>query len=214
MEQRCTCGAVLPDNARFCHRCGKPQYAEDIERITAETVSEPVQAPLLPPTTTQPIESASAISFANSRAVIISLLVAAGAMVAFLPIALLAAPMFPVFLCAIGFFAVRFYKGRSAETLSTTAGARLGWMTGLWLFVVMVILMTLTALLVSSTDGWEQLRTTWARVPQASPLLALTQHDFLMQLLRTVPFLFFLLTLLPGLGGILGAKFWARRRSS
>ena len=180
--------------------------------MEAETVSTPVQAPLQPPAT--PLETTSAISFGNSRAVIISLLVAAGAMVAFLPVALLAAPLFPVFLCAVGFFAVRFYKGRSAETLSTTAGARLGWMTGLWLFVVMVVLITLTAILVSSTDGWQQLRITWARVPQASPLLALSQHDFLMQLLLTVPFLFFLLTLLPGLGGILGAKFWARRRSS
>ena len=22
----CTCGAQLPPDARFCHKCGKPQY--------------------------------------------------------------------------------------------------------------------------------------------------------------------------------------------
>lgn len=177
-----------------------------------EQSSAPLQAPLQPPSIAA--EPSAVISFTNSRAVVISLLVAAGAMVGFLPLALLAAPLFPFFLCAVGFFAVRFYKGGSVENLSTTAGARLGWMTGLWLFVVVVVMITLTAAFVSSQEGWEQLRTTWAKVPQASQLLTLTQHDFLMQMLLTVPFSFFLLTLLPGLGGILGAKFWARRRSS
>ncbi|MBV9294668.1 MAG: zinc-ribbon domain-containing protein, partial [Acidobacteriaceae bacterium] len=23
MQQRCTCGAILPEDARFCHKCGK-----------------------------------------------------------------------------------------------------------------------------------------------------------------------------------------------
>jgi hypothetical protein len=41
----------------------------------------------------------------------------------------------------------------------------------------------------------------------------MSQHDILMQMLVELPISFFLLTLLPGLGGILGAKF-PRRRSS
>lgn len=175
-------------------------------------VSAHVQAPLQPPSEAR--APAVSISFTNSRAVTISLLVAAGAMIGFLPLALVAAPLFPFFLCAVGFVAVRFYKGRSAEMLNTAAGARLGWMTGLWLFVVTVVMITITALFVSNPDNWQHLRSTWAKVPQASPLLNLSQHDFLMQMLYTVPFSFFLLTLLPGLGGMLGAKFWGRRRSS
>ena len=212
MEQRCTCGAVLPNDARFCHKCGKPQNAEDIERLEAEPVRRPVQGPLEPPSATG--DNSAAITFKNSRAVLTSLFVAAGAMLCFFPLALLAAPLFPLFLCAVGFVAVRFYNGRSAETLSTGAAARLGWMTGLWLFVVVVVVITLTAVFVSSQEGWEQLRVNFARAPQAAQLMKMTQHDFLIQMLITVPFAFFLLTLLPGLGGMLGAKFWARRRSS
>ena len=40
------------------------------------------------------------------------------------------------------------------------------------------------------------------------------QHDFLVRLLTNLPFFFFLLTLLPGLGGMLGAKSAPRRRPS
>ena len=28
MPEFCTCGAELPPDARFCHRCGKPQREE------------------------------------------------------------------------------------------------------------------------------------------------------------------------------------------
>src|SRR5579872_904608 len=27
----CTCGATLPPDARFCHKCGKPQREEDVQ---------------------------------------------------------------------------------------------------------------------------------------------------------------------------------------
>ena len=40
---RCTCGAALPEDARFCHKCGKPQYEEDIARLNA--VDEPPPPP-------------------------------------------------------------------------------------------------------------------------------------------------------------------------
>lgn len=154
------------------------------------------------------------ISFKNSRAVLISLLVAAGAMICFLPLALVAAPLFPLFLCAVGFVAVRVYKGRSPEPLTTSAGARLGWMTGLWIFLVTAVLLALTSVIVASPTGWEQLRAAWGQVPQTAKLLDLSQHDLLMQMLTMLPFSFLLLTLLPGLGGILGAKFLTRRRPS
>ena len=135
-------------------------------------------------------------------------------MVCSFPIALLAPPLFPIFLCAVGFVAVRIYKGRSAESLSTSAGARLGWMTGLWIFVVFAILLALSAITIANPELWQQLQATWARVPQTAPLTSLSQHDFLVRLLVMFPFFFFLFTLLPGLGGILGAKFpWPKRSS-
>lgn len=212
MEPRCTCGAVLPPDARFCHRCGKPQYAEDVARL-----EEQERQAAIPPTPAAEttLAEASAITFRNSRAVFISLVVAAVGLLGSLVLALAAAaPLFPVFLCAVGFFAVRFYNGGSPARLSTSAGARLGWMTGLWLFVVVALMVAIVILFGSSQQGWEQMQATFARTQQAPELLKLTQHDFLVQMLLFVPFSFILLTMLPGLGGIIGAKFWARRRSS
>lgn len=212
MESRCTCGVVLVDDSRFCHKCGKPQFEEDVIRLRElEAPIAPVQAAIQPPGLEGKL-ALGGISFRNSRAVLISLLVATGAMVCFLPIALIAAPLFPIFLCAVGFVAVYIYRRGAKEPLSTSAGARLGWMTGLWIFLVTAILLAMTALVISSPAGWEQLRAAWAQVPQTAKLLALSQHDLLMQMLVMLPFSFLLLTLLPGLGGILGAKLSTRRR--
>jgi hypothetical protein len=212
VQPSCTCGAILPEDARFCHKCGKPQFEENIAALNSEQEPESIQTAPKPSTISNapPV----GISFKNSRAVVISLVVAAGAMLCFFPIALLAPPLFPVFLCAVGFVAVRVYKGRSAEALSTSAGARLGWMTGLWIFLVFAVLLALSAIMVASPELWQQLQETWARLPQTAPLTSLSQHDFLVRLLVMFPFFFFLFTLLPGLGGILGAKLTLRKRTS
>jgi hypothetical protein len=212
VEQRCTCGAVLPDDARFCHKCGKPQWEDDIARIGAQEASPaPVQSPAMPSTVGP---TAPGISFRNSRAVLVSLIVAAGALVAFMAISLLVPALSPLVLCAAGFTAARVYRRQSDEPLTTAAGARLGWMTGLWLFLVVAILCALVALVVANPEAWQQLKAAWSQLPQASKLLNLSQHDFVMQLLVSLPFSFLFLTLLPGLGGMLGARMSAGRRSS
>lgn len=208
-QQRCTCGAILPDDARFCHKCGKPQYEEDIARLAEPPPATPVQAPILPPLATTP----PSISFKNSRAVLISLVVAAGTFFGSGAAVLVSPLLFPVILCAGGFASARLYRRQSAEPITATAGARLGWMTGLWLFAIIAMLSAVTAIYISSPQGWEQVRAVWAQVPEVSKLLV-NQHDFLMRLLINLPFFFFLLTLLPGLGGMLGAKSAPRRRPS
>ena len=210
MEQRCTCGAVLPEDARFCHKCGKPQYEEDIARLSAlESAVTPTPVPPSPASS----RPGPGISFKNSRAVLVSLVVAIGALVCVVALGLFLPPLVPIFLCAAGFVAVRLYRGQSAETLSTAAGARLGWMTGLWLFLVVFLICGISAIYVSSPEGWQQVRAAWDQLPKSTKLPD-SQHDFLMQILIGLPFSFFLLTLLPGLGGILGAKISARRRPS
>ena len=85
-------------------------------------------------------------------------------------------------------------------------------MTGLWLFLIIAILSAITAIYVSSPQGWQQIQAMWSQVPEVSKILV-NQHDFLMRLAINLPFFFFLLTLLPGLGGMLGAR-TARRRPS
>lgn len=122
-------------------------------------------------------------------------------------------PLFPIVLCAAGFAATRLYNQKAKQPLNTAAGARLGWMTGLWLFLAVAVMFAIAAVVVSNAQGWEQIKAIWAQVPQASKLVSMSQHEFLMQLLIDLPFFFLLFTLLPGLGGILGAKFPGRRSS-
>ncbi len=209
MNPRCTCGAILPEDARFCHKCGKPQYEEDIARLGGQ---EPVPAPVLasvPP----PLPAASGVSFRNSRAVWITFLVAAVTLLAMVTVTLLFQPLFPIVLCGGGFSATLLYNQNAKQPLTTAGAARLGWMTGLWLFLAFALMLAVMAIAISSPQGWEQIKAVWAKIPQAAALASMTQHELLMQLLIALPVFFLLFTLLPGLGGILGAKF-PRRRSS
>lgn len=149
----------------------------------------------LPP----PVPSAAGISFKNSRAVWISVLVAGATLIVSVAIGLLLPPLFPVVLCGAGFAATMLYNGQSGQALSTAGGARLGWMTGLWMFLIFALMFALMALVIASPEGRQQAKTMSAQLPQASKLmLSLSPHDFLMQLLLEIPFFFFLLTLLPG----------------
>ena len=81
MPEFCTCGAQLPPDARFCHKCGKPQY--DYPGITEETVE-----PAPPPVTAAPAEPAVQppleISFHNRLAVRIGFLAALMAVLPFM----------------------------------------------------------------------------------------------------------------------------------
>lgn len=176
------------------------------------SATETVPAPVLPAGSSVST-TATGVSFRNSRAVWITIVTAAVTLVAMPILGLLFAPLSPIVLCAAGFFATRLYNQKASQPLNAAGAARLGWMTGLWLFVAVALLFALLALVVSDADTWSQLQAAWRQIPQASKLVSMSQHDILMQMLIELPIAFFLFTLLPGLGGILGAKF-PRRRSS
>jgi hypothetical protein len=143
----------------------------------------------------------------------ITFAVAAVTLVAMIALGFLFPPLFPIVLCAAGFVATRLYNQKSTQPLTAAAAARLGWMTGFWLFLAVALMFAMAAIVISNPAGWEQIKSIWGQVPQAAKLVSMSQHDVLMQLLIDLPFFFLLFTLLPGLGGILGAKF-PRRRSS
>jgi len=168
-------------------------------------------APVLPDPPALP--GASGVSFRNSRALWITFFVAAVTLVAMIILGFLFLPLFPVVLCGAGFAATRLYNQKAKQPLTAAGAARLGWMTGLWLFLAVAVMFAMVAIVVANPQSWEQIKSIWAQVPQASKFVSMSQHEFLMQLLIDLPFFFLLFTLLPGLGGILGAKF-PRRRSS
>src|SRR3974377_372953 len=107
MPETCTCGAELPPNALFCHKCGKPQRdipAPEIEGNVYPTAAPPFTPP--PP----PEPQALPLTFSNPTAVRIALLAAVSAtLLSFLvPI---------VNWIAAGFFTAIFYRRKTGSNL-------------------------------------------------------------------------------------------------
>lgn len=114
---------------------------------------------------------------------------------------------------AAGFFAAVLYKGRSAQPLTAAGGARLGWMTGLCLFAVFAVVGAIVSVYLVSPAGSELIKQLRA-MPQFSKITIDNPHDLLMNMLVSAIPTFFMVTLLPGLGGMLGAKLSTRGRPS
>lgn len=134
MPEYCTCGAQLPPDARFCHKCGKPQRDEPL----LDAAEIPLQSIPSPPAALAPPE----IGFHNKLAVRIAFLVGA------LTFVLSSLPLPPyvgmIWLLAAGFVSVLLYRRRSGQSLSVRSGARMGWITGLCCFVIFTVIFTLS----------------------------------------------------------------------
>ena len=211
MPDFCTCGVQLPPDARFCHKCGKPQY--DYPGFEQEAVDEtppPLPAPAIRP---QP-----EITFHNRLAVRIGFLIA---LLAFLPFLLLQAiPFLPAVVAFLtGFLAVFSYSRLSGQSLSVRSGARMGWITGLFSFGILAVFITLSMVLLA-TEGralLEKMRDyqspfIHANSEQIEALSKLLQDPatFALSILGALLLFFIMLTALPVLGGALGAKVFAK----
>jgi hypothetical protein len=196
----CTCGAQLPPDARFCHKCGKPQREEDVPVEESPVV-------VLPPA---PVAAEPPpISFRNAIAVRVAL--ATG-----IPMFLLSAVAGPLALAvpvAGGFFAVYLYRRRTGQPLTVLAGARLGWISGIIVFAIVTVVLTLVMLMLSQPDFVQSMRDQMAKMSSISQDELTKRID----LLRTPSGLalglldtFLSYTLLTALGGAVGAKFLSR----
>ena len=204
MPEHCSCGAQLPDDARFCHKCGKPQRDEpavhQFELPTSETL---LAAPV---TLTTPI----APSFHHPVAVRIGLLVASVATLLFL-----AVPFgFVIWLPAAGFISVYLFRRRTGQSLSVRGGARMGWIAGILSFLILTVLFTMNAVALASRPGGLAGSFREELVARSMPS---EQLDAVMKLLvnplyQALLYLFFLLILFTVIavfctaGGALGAK--------
>ena len=201
----CTCGAQLPPDARFCHKCGKPQY--DYPGV-AEEPSEPVAAPAAVPTVQTPPE----ISFHNRMAVRIGFLAALMAVLPFL--LLLPVPLLSWLVAFLaGFLAVFIYSRLTGQVLSMRSGARMGWITGIFSFTFATAFFTITMVAISSQgkiadffrEHQDQLH---LRADQLAAMTKLLDDPAQLAgiIVVTLLLLFIMLTALPMLGGALGAK--------
>ncbi|MBI3278949.1 MAG: zinc ribbon domain-containing protein [Acidobacteria bacterium] len=206
MAGYCTCGAKLPEDARFCHKCGRPLY----ELVPPEAEEQPVQRPVEPQSISVPLPGERPqISFRNPTAVRVGLLTAALMCILF-PFAAVM-PLGPFFqlllLLGGGFWSVWVYNRRSHVFLTPAHGMRLGWIAGLFAFVIAVVLFTISMIGLSMGPGLGALRDLLAEQGNAEMLDEAVR--FLQSPAGIVMVLFvnfFFLTLLPALGGALGAK--------
>ncbi|MGH9632110.1 MAG: hypothetical protein ACRD7E_27715 [Bryobacteraceae bacterium] len=168
-----------------------------------------------PPQEAKPAaEKPKAISFRNSAAVRVGFL--AGGIVSLLislPMPVYVAAMWQfTLLLAGGFLSVYMYRRRTGESLNVRSGARMGWMTGVFCFVIMTVLFTVSIITIASGEGLSSFfrdivstRGTPDLVDQFNDILE--SPTGVASLLFGILLMFFvMLTLLPAVGGALGAK--------
>ena len=193
MSRTCSCGATLPDDARFCHRCGKPLYEEPV-----------VQGEAPPPETrVAPAPSESAINLSDPIALRTALSVAGITVlleIAVRPLVLLA-PLLG------GFLAVMLYARRTGRYLSVSEGARLGWITALMnVLIATVLLSVFMAINGSAIINMirDQMKTQGVPLEQQQ-FLSTTSGLITFALFMWI-FVFGFTTLMHLAGGALGAK--------
>jgi len=195
----CTCGAELPPEARFCHKCGRPLRAEDVARLDSEAApAAPEQLVLTAP------------SFRNPVAVRIGLLAASLATL----LNLLLVYGFVIWLVAAGFLSVFLFSRRTGQFLSVRAGARMGWITGILSFFIVTILFTISLVSIASRNGGlagfyrEQMGGMVTRDPNIEQAIRLldTPGGQATLFVTSLLLLFTIITVFCTAGGALGAK--------
>src|SRR6266436_5772969 len=203
MPESCTCGAQLPPDARFCHKCGKPQRDEPEARMLAEESAPPtIAAPLVEAAPPVPL------GFRNPVALRVGLL-AAALMCLTMMIPVVQYKYGPL-LCWLGagYLSVWIYKRRTGQRLNVLGGARMGWITGLLSCGLLTLLFALLMVAIQQAGGLEALKSglkdfavQQSRVDEAIKVL---QNP--LAILRSLAEMFVLLTLTCMAGGALGAK--------
>jgi hypothetical protein len=208
VAEYCTCGAELPPDARFCHKCGKPQRDEPaIEQ--PEAAAAP---PAAPPQATPP--PPPGIGFRNPLAFRIGIL---SAMLALL-LTMVLVEAWPLWLAAAGFLGVYLYGRRSGQSMTTRNGAKMGWITGVFSFGVISLPFTVAYVQeITGPDHLNRMRqqlTSFA-FPAAvqDQVIAFLQTPLgiTTQVVTLLVMLFVMLTLFPLIGGLLAAKVLGRK---
>jgi hypothetical protein len=202
----CTCGAELPPDARFCHKCGKPQREEPNFAPEEPPPGALEQHAATPVAAVSPPE----IGFHNSLAVRVGFL--AGSL-AFLVSSLPFHPLLRLLLLlGAGAFSVFLYRRRSGHPVEVRGGARMGWIAGLFCFVIFTVLFTVSlavlALLLreGSLVAFYREQLTAMGMSQDKIQQAMEIFQSPMQIVLTLVWLFVTSTFIPALGGALGAR--------
>ena len=125
---------------------------------------------------------------------------------------------FVIWLPAAGFVAVYLYHRRTGQLLSTRAGARMGWLTGTFLFGITGLLFTVSVIAFANSETalealQQQMRAVpWGDANSAAQAIRMLQNPatLVVGLLCFLPFLFAVIMAFCAVGGALGAKILAK----
>jgi hypothetical protein len=111
-----------------------------------------------------------------------------------------------VTITAAGFASVYFYQRRTGSYLSVRGGLQIGWMTGLFCFVVTIVMLTLLLAAISSMgeSGIKQLSADAGRPEIAEAFSGMLSNPAM--LVFALAGAFVLMTVLASAGGALGSK--------
>lgn len=218
MAEVCSCGTQLVEKAMFCHRCGKPTFdaPEDQE---AETIPVEVEQLLDKVELSAPIPE---ISFSNGAAVRVALLVAAISMVLLVPLANLGGmSLLGIIVPTLfaGALSVWFYQRRTGKSLTVLAGARMGWITGVFIFALFLVLFTISIVPALESGELQKIQEAALKGNFAEGDVAKLKEIFENPTLLAVSIVLFMgiyfvgATTLSSLGGMLGAKLLSRNQS-
>jgi hypothetical protein len=205
MPEICTCGAQLPPDALFCHKCGKPQ--REIQAVEPEMRELPKFAPV-PPAGEPAPEAPRAplpLNFRNPVAVRAAFLGAA------VPALLSWVPVLNVLLwVGAGFTSAFLYRRRTGHGLNVSGGLRLGWITGVLLFAIVAIFFAGFIVLFNISGGMAVFEAQFRNAADPRMLQALKMLQSGPDIAMLLSQLFVFITLLSMTGGMLGAKLAGR----
>lgn len=222
MEQYCSCGTRLVEDALFCHKCGKPtreivpeEEPESEPRV--EAAEEEVGAPAPAAFQAEPGPAVAAapsgpqIHLRNSLTLRVAMLAAGFQFL--VGILLSAGGPFLAQLAPLlaGGFACYLFQRRGGFRLTVLEGARLGWLTGIMCFLLTVILFTIVMTAATSESFMTAVRESGSAGMQGDALKALERlQSEPSQMFLLIPYQFLMLTLLGSIGGALGSKLLSR----
>lgn len=204
MPEYCTCGTALVENARFCHRCGRPTREEEVNAEAARLAAEEAARSEPPAQTLQQKIAQLPVSFRNPIALRVAFIMSLGIMLMqLIPVLNL---LFVIWWMAAGWGAVLLYRKLTGASLSVPAGARLGSITGILTFVSMTVVFAASVFFAGG-----QLRDQLMKQnPQISEVLNNPAMLAAVALL-TLAAIFVMVVGLCAAGGALGARFTTPR---
>jgi hypothetical protein len=204
--ENCTCGTRLAENARFCHLCGRPVFADYAPEAPPQAQPLAVQPQAIPAISAAARAGSLPVGFGNPVALRVAILMSLGTMLLeMIPGVNL---LFIVWALGAGWCAVLLYRRLTGYALSVKAGARLGSLTGVLTFLSLLIMTTLT-MAVMGKDVMQQIKQD-PRMAQVPSDPAAMVASFLVVML----ILFALVVGICAAGGALGARFAGRNSTN